>query len=88
VNEGGVRLRKKGRKAPRSDAGNRDCPDPGAPPAPFRVTVHPIHGPAGGVDVTEALVTAITHVLWKLYGGNEPVNRVEATVLLERAMKR
>lgn len=71
-----------------SDAGDRDCPHDEAPRAPFRVTIHPFHGPAEGVDVTDALVDAIAHVLWKLHGGNEPVNRVEAIVLLERAMKR
>jgi hypothetical protein len=40
------------------------------------------------VDVTDALVDAIAHVLWKLHGGNEPVSRLEAIILLERAMKR
>jgi hypothetical protein len=40
------------------------------------------------VDVTDALVSAIALVLWKLHGGNEPVNRVEAVVLLERAIGR
>ncbi len=83
----------KGREAPgrhgsASDAGDRDCPHDEAPRAPFRVTIYPFHGPAEGVDVTDALVDAIAHVLWKLHGGNEPVNRVEAIVLLERAMKR
>lgn len=50
--------------------------------------VYPFHGPAAGVDVTDALVDAIAHVLWTLQGGNEPVNRLEAAVLLERAMRR
>ncbi len=72
----------------RSDAGARDRPQAGSPRAPFRVTIHPFHGPAAGVDVTDALVGAIALVLWKLHGGNEPVNRVEAVVLLERAMGR
>jgi hypothetical protein len=26
-------------------------------------------------------------ILWKLHGGNEPVNRLEAVMLLERAME-
>lgn len=77
-----------GRPGLRSEAGARDCPQDEAPRASFRVTIHPFHGPADGVDVTDALVDAIAHVLWKLQGGNEPVNRVEAIVLLERAMKR
>jgi hypothetical protein len=54
---------------------------------PFCVVIYPVHGPDEGVDVTEALVEAIAMVLWKLQGGNEPVNRLEATVLLERAMR-
>ncbi len=75
------------RRGSRSDDGVRDCPQAGSPRAPFRVTIHPFHGPAEGVDVTDALVGAIALVLWKLHGGNEPVNRLEATVLLERAMR-
>jgi hypothetical protein len=74
------------RHGSRSDDGVRDCPQSESPRAPFRVTIHPFHGPAEGVDVTDALVSAIALVLWKLHGGNEPVNRLEATVLLERAM--
>jgi hypothetical protein len=53
---------------------------------PLRVVVYPVHGPDEGVDVTEALVEAIAMILWKLQGGNEPVNRLEAEMLLERAM--
>jgi len=33
-----------------------------------------------------ALVDAIAMNLWKLYGGDDPVNRLEAEMLLERAM--
>ena len=80
--------RKTRRRGSRSGAAARDCPPAGSPRAPFRVTIHPFHGPAEGVDVTDPLVGAIALVLWKLHGGNEPVNRVEATVLLERAMER
>ncbi len=76
------------RRSLRSDAGARDCPQTGLPRTPFSVTIHPFHGPAEGVDVTDALVGAIALVLWKLHGGNEPVNRLEAIVLLERAMGR
>jgi hypothetical protein len=75
-------------RSSRSGAGARECPQPGSPPAPFRIRIHPFHGPAEGVDVTDALVGAIALVLWRLHGGNEPVNRLEALVLLERAMGR
>ena len=57
------------------------------PQAPLRLVIHPIHGPVGGVDVTEAVVDAIARILWRLHGGNAPVNRLEATALLDRAMR-
>jgi hypothetical protein len=66
-------------------AGARDCPGLGAPGAPFRVIIYPFHGPQEGVDVTNALVDTIAMILWKLQGGNDPVNRLEAGMLLERA---
>ncbi len=75
------------RRNSRSAAEARNGPHAGPPPAPLRVTIHPFHGPAAGVDVTDALVGAVALVLWKLQGGNEPVNRLEAIVLLERAMR-
>jgi hypothetical protein len=53
---------------------------------PLRVVIYPVHGPDEGVDVTEALVEAIAMILWKLQGGNEPVNRLEAEMLLEKAV--
>lgn len=53
---------------------------------PFSVVVYPVHGPDEGIDVTSALVDTIAMILWKLQGGNEPVNQLEATMLLERAM--
>ena len=87
-NEDRVGQGKTCRRTSRSDAGARDCPQAGSPGAPFRITIHPFHGPTEGVDVTDALVGAIALVLWKLHGGNEPVNRLEALVLLERAMGR
>ena len=80
--------RKTRRRGSRSGAAARDCPPAGSPRAPFRVTIHPFHGPAEGVDVTDALVGAIALALWKLHGGTEPVNRLESLVLLERAMER
>jgi hypothetical protein len=59
---------------------------PDARREPLRVVIYPVHGPDEGVDVTEALVEAIAMILWKLQGGNEPVNRLEAELLLEKAM--
>jgi hypothetical protein len=53
---------------------------------PLRVVIYPVHGPDEGIDVTKALVEAIAMILWKLQGGNEPVNRLEAEMLLENAM--
>ena len=73
---------------PRAGAEARDCPPVRSPCPPLCVMIYPFHGPAGGVDVTDALVGAIALVLWKLHGGNEPVNRLEAIILLERAMER
>jgi hypothetical protein len=59
---------------------------PGSRREPLRVVIYPVHGPDEGIDVTKALVEAIAMILWKLQGGNEPVNRLEAEMLLERAM--
>ena len=74
------------RRGSRPNDGVRDCPQAESTCSPLHVTIHPFHGPAEGVDVTEALVGAVALVLWKLQGGNEPVNRLEASVLLERAI--
>ncbi|MBN2559463.1 MAG: hypothetical protein JXQ75_00845 [Phycisphaerae bacterium] len=60
---------------------------PGSRREPLRVVIHPVHGPDEGVDVTKALVEAIAMILWKLQGGNEPVNRLEAEMLLERVVR-
>ena len=54
---------------------------------PFRCVIYPRHGPLEGVDVSEVLVDAIARILWRLHGGNAPVNRLEATALLDRAMR-
>ncbi len=53
---------------------------------PFSVVIYPVHGPDEGIDVTSALVDTIAMILWKLQGGNEPVNQLEALMLLEYAM--
>ncbi len=52
----------------------------------FRIVIHPFHGPREGVDVTDAIVDTVAQVLWKRQGGNEPVNQLEARVLLEQVM--
>jgi hypothetical protein len=69
------------------DASHADgSAEPASPPNPFRIVIHPFHGPDEGVDVTDLLVDEVAQFLWKLQGGNEPVNQLEARVLLERAM--
>jgi hypothetical protein len=67
-----------------ADDGAEAAPQPNA----FRIVIHPFHGPSEGVDITDALVDAVVQVLWKLQGGNEPVNQLEARVLLEQAIGR
>lgn len=68
--------------ADRTDDGAASASQPNA----FRIVIYPFHGPNEGVDVTDVLIDAVAQVLWKLQGGNEPVNQLEARVLLERAM--
>jgi hypothetical protein len=76
----------RGRSSSRSGPGARDRRRADSRPDPLRVVIYPVHGPDAGIDVTSALVDTIAMVLWKLQGGNEPVNRLEAVMLLERAM--
>jgi hypothetical protein len=77
--------KKAGSRRSRSNASARECPRLGAPGTPLRVIIYPFHGPQEGVDVTDALVDTIAMILWKLQGGNDPVNQLEAGMLLERA---
>ncbi len=42
-----------------------------------RVVIHPFHAPEG-IDVTEAIVAAIAHEIWKRHSGNAVLNWVEA----------
>jgi hypothetical protein len=74
-----------GSRPSRSGATARDCSQPDTRGPPLRVIIYPLHGPEEGVDVTNALVDTIAMILWKLQGGNDPVNRLEARMLLERA---
>jgi hypothetical protein len=50
--------------------------------------VHPICGPPDGLDVTESLIGAIAHELWKLHGGNDVLNWIEAESMLHDAFRR
>lgn len=77
----------RGRSSSRAGAGARDRRRADSQREPFNVVIYPVHGPDEGIDVTSALVDAIAMILWKLHGGNEPVNRLEAVMLLERAME-
>ena len=79
--------RKEGSSSPRSDAGAQGCQQRDARREPLRVVIYPFHGPNEGIDIADALLDTIAMILWKLQGGNEPVNRLEASVLLERAMR-
>jgi hypothetical protein len=65
-----------------------------APPAPavgtavsrFRVVVRPMLGPAVGLDVTTAITRAVAEELWRLHGGNDVMNWLEAERLLAEAL--
>ena len=71
----------------RSNAGTQGCAQLDARRKPLRVVIYPFHGPNEGIDIADALVDTIAMILWRLQGGNELVNRLEAGVLLERAMR-
>jgi hypothetical protein len=77
---------KGGRSSSRSGPGARELCRAGSRREPFSVVIYPVHGPNEGIDVTSALVDTIAMILWKLQGGNEPVNQLEAVMLLERAV--
>ncbi|MHC4063869.1 MAG: hypothetical protein ACYSUQ_04100 [Planctomycetota bacterium] len=76
----------RGRSSSRSGPGARDRCPADSRREPFSVVIYPVHGPDEGIDVTSALVDTIAMILWKLQGGNEPVNQLEAVMLLEGAM--
>lgn len=44
----------------------------------MRIRIRPVAEPRREIDVTRALVGAIAHELWRLYGGNSEVNWLEA----------
>jgi len=53
-------------------------------PEGLRIHIRPLYGSARSLDVTEALIEALARQLWRLHGGNETANRVEALLLLEQ----
>jgi len=53
---------------------------------PPRLVVRPIFGPAGGMDVTAAVIDLIADQLAALHQGNDILNRIEAERLLNDAL--
>ena len=50
----------------------------------MRITIRPIADPRREIDLTSRLVSAIAEELWRLYGGNDQVNWLEAEHHLRR----
>lgn len=50
----------------------------------MRIIVRPIVDPQSEIDVTRRLVSVIAEELWRIYGGNEQLNWIEAERHLER----
>jgi len=50
----------------------------------MRITVRPAADPGRELDLTHRLVSAIAEELWRLYGGNEQLNWIEAERHLEQ----
>jgi hypothetical protein len=44
----------------------------------MQVIIRPVANPEREIDLTERLVSAIAEELWRLYGGNEQLNWLEA----------
>ncbi len=53
---------------------------------PGRIVIHPEEGPAEGIDVTQGVVGVIASELWRLRGGNDVLNWIEAERLLIHAL--
>jgi hypothetical protein len=58
------------------------APAPAAP-APLRIVLKPYLGPREGLDVTEAITRTVAQELWKLHGGNDVMNWLEAERLVQ-----
>lgn len=69
------------RPARRSQPRSRTTPRPG------RIVVHPFHSPEG-LDVTDAIIAAIAHEIWKVHGGNAVLNWLDAERCLAEVMAR
>lgn len=50
----------------------------------MRLVIRPIQDKHRELDVTHRLVSAIAEELWRLYGGNETLNWIEAELHLQR----
>lgn len=50
----------------------------------MQLVIHPIQDPERELDLTHRLVSAIADELWKLYGGNDHLNWIEAELHLQR----
>lgn len=57
-------------------------------PSPRRWIVRPAHGPADGIDITDAVIRTIAGALNERMGGNDVLNQLEAERLLARALAR
>lgn len=53
----------------------------------LRIVLQPMLGPREGLDVTEALTRAVATELWKLHGGNDVMNWLEAERLLGEVLR-
>lgn len=53
----------------------------------MRITLRPPPDPQREVDVTQRLVAAIAEELWRLYGGNDELNWIEAEAHLRRVVE-
>ncbi len=61
-------------------------PETAPPPATGRIIVHPEEGPPEGLDVTQGVIGIIASELWRLRGGNDVLNWIEAERLLIHAL--
>ncbi len=50
----------------------------------MRIIIHPLIEPEREIDVTHRLIAAIAEELWRLYGGNDHLNWIEAERHLRR----
>lgn len=53
----------------------------------MRITIRPLADPGRELDITRTLVSAIAAELWRLYGGNETLNWLEAERHLQRIIE-